>query len=185
MAKASKGIAGLKSVLTDIKSAVNKGIEKASGARKAKLEKEFDLYDKMYKNANRFGGRETMRRKAVGKSSGLEMKGATRVTESTGDVTAMVGKKRIREFAKDVIDGQMADRQAAIKKGLLAVSGAGLGGYVIGAALSDDKSKGAKASTKSKAKKKPPLPRSKPKRKTPPLPKNKPPLRTRVGMKKK
>ena len=79
----------------------------------------------------------------------------------------------------------MKDRKDAIKKGLLAVSGAGLGGYVIGAALSDDKPKGAKASTKSKAKKKPPLPRSKPKRKTPPLPKKKPSLRTRVGMKKK
>lgn len=79
-------------------------------------------------------------------------------------------------MANDIIDGQMKDRQAAIKKGLIAVSGAGLGGYVIGTALSDNKTSGAKASTKSKKTKTPPKPRSKP---TPPPPKPKANPRTK------
>jgi hypothetical protein len=176
MSKTGKGIGFFKGVINDMKDAVDVAINKASGAKKAQLEKEIDLYDKLSKNADKFGNKETMRRQALGKATGPKMKGATRITESTGNINAIIGSKRIKKMANDIIDGQMKDRQAAIKKGLIAVSGAGLGGYVIGTALSDNKTSGAKASTKSKKTKTPPKPRSKP---TPPPPKPKANPRTK------
>ena len=83
MAK-GKGISFFKGIVDDMRDAVDKAIDMTSGAKKARLQKQLQLYNKMYKNANKFGARETMRRDAVGKPRGEVMKGATRVTESTG-----------------------------------------------------------------------------------------------------
>ena len=100
----------------------------------------------------------------------LNIKGATKPS-------ALIGNQRMNRAINRIAEGKTQTQTDAVNALL---QGAGVS-FAVGADAVARK----KTTTKSKTKKKPPLPRSKPKRKTPPLPKKKPPLRTRVGMAKK
>tara|TARA_R100001015_G_C4469633_1_gene53767 strand:+ start:58 stop:504 length:447 start_codon:yes stop_codon:yes gene_type:complete len=100
----------------------------------------------------------------------LNIKGATKPS-------ALIGNQRMNRAIQRIAEGKTQTQTDAVNA-LLQSAGVG---FAVGA----DTVGGKKTTTKSKTKKKPPLPRSKPKRKTPPLPKKKPTLRTRVGMAKK
>ena len=164
-----KGVSGLRSILSDVSIAIDKAIDATSGAKKARLKENQKVISNFKKNAHRFGNRETMRRDATDKVSGETMPGASRVTKSTGEVTAIVGPKRLKELANDIVEGKMNDRRKAIKKGLAAVGVTGVASFTAGKVTSNNKTKKTKAKT-------PPKPRSKP---TPPPPKPKANPRTK------
>ncbi len=97
--------------------------------------------------------------------------------EGASKPSALIGNKRMNRAINRIAEGKTQTQTDAVNALL---QGAGVG-FAVGVDATSRK----KTTTKSSTKKKPPLPRSKPKRKTPPLPKKKPSLRTRVGMKKK
>jgi len=164
-----KGVSGLRSILSDVSIAIDKAIDATSGAKKAKLKENKKVISNFKKNANKFGGRETLRRRATDKVTEEVMPGASRITKSTGEVTAIVGPKRLKELANDIVEGKMNDRRKAIKKGLAAVGVTGVASFTAGKVTSNNKTKKTKAKT-------PPKPRSKP---TPPPPKPKSNPRTK------
>ena len=164
-----KGVSGLRSILSDVSIAIDKAIDATSGSKKVKLLEDKKIISNFKKNADRFGGRETRRRDATDKVSGKELPGATRVTKSTGEVTAIVGPARLKKLAKDIVAGKMDDRRSAIKKGLAAVGVTGVASFTAGKVTSNNKTKKTKAKT-------PPKPRAKP---TPPPPKPKANPRTK------
>ena len=100
----------------------------------------------------------------------VDIKGATKPS-------ALIGNQRMNRAIQRIAEGKTQTQTDAVNA-LLQSAGVG---FAVGA----DTVGGKKTTTKSKTKKKPPIPRAKPKRKTPPLPKKKPTLRTRVGMAKK
>ena len=100
----------------------------------------------------------------------LNIKGATKPS-------ALIGNQRMNRAINRIAEGKTRTQTDAVNALL---QGAGVS-FAVGVDATSRK----KTTTKSSTKKKPPLPRSKPKRKTPPLPKKKPTLRTRVGMAKK
>ena len=97
--------------------------------------------------------------------------------EGASKSSALIGNQRMNRAINRIAEGKTKTQTDAVNALL---QGAGVG-FAVGADAVSRK----KTTTKSKTKKKPPIPRAKPKRKTPPLPKKKPPLRTRVGMAKK
>ena len=97
--------------------------------------------------------------------------------EGASKSSALIGNQRMNRAINRIAEGKTKTQTDAVNALL---QGAGVG-FAVGADAASRK----KTTTKSKTKKKPPIPRAKPKRKTPPLPKKKPPLRTRVGMAKK
>ena len=97
--------------------------------------------------------------------------------EGASKPSALIGNKRMNRAINRIAEGKTQTQTDAVNALL---QGAGVG-FAVGVDATSRK----KTTTKSSTKKKPPLPRSKPKRKTPPLPKKKPTLRTRVGMAKK
>ena len=178
MGKVSSGIAKLNSILIDVNTALNSAIDVASGAKKVRLKENKKVLADFKKNAHKYGKRETRRRDATDQVSGETMPGASRVTKSTGEVTAIVGPKRLKELANDIVAGKMNDRRSAIKKGLAWAGVTGVAGGVAGN-ITANKTK----PTKTKQTKTKTLPMPKPKPKRPPKPKPNPRTKNRKASK--